>query len=190
MTLLLFDIDGTLTATSRDDDRLYLEALEEVVGPLSGLGPWETFAEVTDAAIAREVIARRLGRPARDEDVWEVRRSFVAKWENAVAGGGVIVRPVRGARELLSEARQRSGFAVALATGGWLPTAMLKLEQAGFPGAELIVVSADDAEARPAILRTAAVFAAAARGIPGFESAIVVGDGVWDGRAATAIGAG
>lgn len=190
MILLLFDIDGTLTDTSADDRRFLAEALADPGGVKEPLPEFEHFAEVTAPAITRELMRRALGRRAREGEVYRVREAMTHRWQQAVRGGEVTVRPVAGAAGILQEARAREGFFVAIVTGAWGPPALIKLQAARLPVDGLVLVSADDSESRRGILETAAIVAAADRGVPGFAHIVVVGDGIWDARAARAAGAG
>lgn len=184
MILLLFDLDGTLVDTSADDARLYAAALAEVAGQPVPLQPWENYREVTASAIAREALAPILGRRVRDGEVYQVREAQTRLWDRAFAAGELRVRPMPGALELFAEAQTRKGVVAAVATGGWGPAALIKLHAAGFPVENLVLASSDDAERRHEILNTAAIMAAAARGCFGFSGKVVIGDGVWDARAA------
>ncbi len=190
MILLLFDLDGTLVDTSADDARLYAAALAEVAGAPVPLEPWEHYREVTASAIAREALAPVLGRRARDGEVHQVREAQTRLWDRAFAAGELSLRPIPGALELFAEAQARRGFVAAVATGGWGPAALIKLHAAGFPLDDLVIASSDDAERRHEILNTAAILAAAARGCFGFSGQVVIGDGIWDARAARAVQGG
>lgn len=190
MLLLLFDLDGTLVDSSADDTRLFEAALASVAGQAVALQSWERYAEVTASAIAREALAAVLGRRAREGEVYQAREAQTCLWQQAMAAGGLAVRPVPGAVELFMEAQRRAGVVAAVATGGWGPAALIKLGLAGFPVENLILASSDDAETRAGILGTAEILAAAARGCFGFSSRVVIGDGVWDGRAARSVKGG
>jgi phosphoglycolate phosphatase-like HAD superfamily hydrolase len=193
VNLLLFDVDGTLLDTSADDDRFFREALLEGLPadavPVT-IGPWHEFTEVTYPAIARAVITRACGRRALDGEIMVVRRIHLQKWQRALDSGAVVVRARPGAREIVAAARERPKFTAAIATGGWGPSAILKLTAAGFPVDDLVIATADDSELRVGILRTAEMVAAAGRGIPGFSALVLVGDGLWDAYAARSARAG
>lgn len=190
MILLLFDLDGTLVDTSADDARLYAAALAQVAGEPVPLYSWEKYSEITASAIAREALAPILGRRVRDGEVYQAREAQTKLWDQAHAQGALQVRAVPGARELFAEAQTRHGYVAAVATGGWGPSALIKLHLAGFPLDNLVIASSDDAETRAKILNTAEILAAAARGCFGFSARVVIGDGVWDARGARAVKGG
>jgi phosphoglycolate phosphatase-like HAD superfamily hydrolase len=188
--LLLFDLDGTLVDTSADDARLYGAALDEVAGQHVPLHSWEHYTEITASAIAREAMAPVFGRRVRDGEVYQARQAQTRLWEKAFEAGQLNLRPVPGAVELFLEARSRKGYAAAIATGGWGPSALIKLHVAGFPLEDLVIATSDDAETRQSILGSAEILAAAARGCFGFSGRVVIGDGIWDARGANAVKGG
>jgi hypothetical protein len=79
---------------------------------------------------------------------------------------------------------------VAFATGGWGASASLKLASAGLVVDDLPWANGDDALDRVDILRTAIARAGQKYGWNAFERVVYVGDGVWDVRAAKALGIG
>lgn len=190
MILLLFDLDGTLVDTSADDARLYSAALDEVAGQHVPLHSWEKYPEITASAIAREALAPVFGRRTRDGEVYKVREAQTRLWEKACEAGQLSLRPIPGALELFSEAQARKGFVAAIATGGWGPSALIKLHATGFPLEDLVIATSDDSETRQGILGTAEILAAAARGCFGFSGRIVIGDAIWDARGASAVKGG
>lgn len=191
MLLLLFDIDGTLTDTNDADDRFFRQAIQHVLsGHMPEMGSWDTFKDVTDSAITRSILTRVLGRPARDTELMAVRNRFIDLWAQEIQSGRISINPIPGAVDLFAEIQEKEDVYVAVATGGWGPTAALKLSFGGFPVDELVIASSDDSETRTGILNTAAIHAAAARGIPGFSDVVVIGDAIWDVRAARDTGAG
>jgi len=93
---------------------------------------------------------------------------------------------VAGAAHALQRLQREPDWAVAIGTGSWRASAMLKAEIdiAGVPAA-----FADDAVARQAIVQTALARSRAVHGAEHFDRVVCVGDAVWDIRTATAIGA-
>ena len=90
-------------------------------------------------------------------------------------------RPIPGAPEIFAFLERR-GWRVAMATGAWRPSALVKLSAAGIPHEGIPLASASDHWARAEIIRRA-VAAVSSEAAP----VVYVGDGVWDGRAARAL---
>lgn len=188
MHLVLFDIDGTLTLTEEVDNRCYLCALGEALGTTDIDSDWAKYLHVTDSGIAAALWEARHGAPPSGRQLDAVRERFVALLEREFAHDSAVCRAVPGAAAILAALVDRAGFAVGLATGGWLESARLKLRHAGLGEREFPLASASDARAREAIMALAAERVAAHRGVPGFTSIVYVGDGVWDVKAARRLG--
>ncbi len=69
MHLVMFDIDGTLTATGDVDGRCYAQAVAEALG-IDGFDPvWGNYKYVTDSGIASEIIENQFGRMALSSEL-------------------------------------------------------------------------------------------------------------------------
>ena len=148
--LLMFDIDGTLTATDRVDTECYVQAMSEHLGaPIDS--DWSRYRHVTDSGIAAELFEMHHRAP---EELSIVRRRFVELFEQALQTMPESGKQVAGAAEFLSRVRQSPGWLVGLATGGWGGSAKAKLRQAGIDVQGLPFASADDAEARIDIMKS------------------------------------
>jgi phosphoglycolate phosphatase-like HAD superfamily hydrolase len=75
------------------------------------------------------------------------------------------------------------GWDIALATGGWRPSARLKLKASGLDVPDMVLTCANDAVTREEIVRLARERAAAIRG-DSYDRVVSIGDGVWDVRTA------
>lgn len=186
MKLVVFDIDGTLTRTDVVDEVCYVRAFEEELGWTGINTDWAGYPSCTDTAIALEIFARHGGRSPRDGEMERVRRRFLSLLEAALAADTFTEIP--GAGEALRRLRNDPRFRVALATGAWEASALLKLRTAGLEVDGIPFVSSDDHPHREEIVRRAIAKAEAGNGP--FESIVSVGDGVWDVRTARALGIG
>lgn len=183
MRIILFDIDGTLTATTNADNGCYETAFERCFGFPLPTTDWHCYQHVTDMGIIQETMANA-GRPAaspeaigRFEEIYEqeLAQSF------AQHPGGFIEVP--GARRLLESLKTTPGVVAALATGGMRRTALFKLRQIGIDGAAMPGAFANDAISRADIARTAI----ARTGVTP-DDVVYVGDGAWDAATSAELG--
>lgn len=186
--VVVFDIDGTLTQTNAVDEECYAQAVREVLG-VSGISTdWGSYRHSTDNGILSEIIQTHCKRAATMRDMRTVRARFIdlihersrsdADGWNEVAGAGEIIR-------LLPS----MGWIVAVATGGWGPSALRKLERADISLLGTAFACADHAFVRLDIIRWALRSA-----VGGEKSStlpvVYVGDGFWDIDAARSGGYG
>lgn len=185
MHLVLFDIDGTLTHSQSIDGELYLRSLESVFGFTEVGADWSAYRHTSDSGILHEIFVTRLGREPTAAEVATFRGHFVEAI--AATAAETPFREVHGARLALSRIGRLPSHRLALATGGWSDSARCKMWSAGMSYDAFPAASADDAMARPAIMRTAMDRAASLIGHSP-DSVVYVGDGVWDARACREIG--
>ena len=182
--LAVFDVDGTLTSTNAVDDECFLRALTSVLGvPVS-----VSYAEAlhaTDSFISRWLCEQHLGRAATDAEIARVTTCFVHELECELARAPERFAPIAGAVGLFDALRD-AGWAIAIATGGWGPSARLKLGAAGISEPDLVVACATDALTRTEIVQLAITRAMERRGA--FERVVSIGDRPWDVRTAAELG--
>jgi phosphoglycolate phosphatase-like HAD superfamily hydrolase len=182
--LAVFDVDGTLTDTNAVDDECFARAVADVLGLDPAAVGWADAPHVTDSGLLRWLAERHRGRPPTAADANAAQRRFLALLEGELAASPARFGAVRGGAGALRAVRE-AGWEVAVATGGWAASARLKLRAIGIDPDGVPLASASDAETRPEILRLAA------RRATGGEAparVVSVGDGVWDVRAAAALG--
>jgi phosphoglycolate phosphatase-like HAD superfamily hydrolase len=183
--IVLFDIDGTLCDTSHVDDECYLAAVSEALGRDARALPWTDAPHRTDWGIMDFLWERVLGRPAEREERGRVRDAFVALLRAQLIAAPQRFRAIPGAPGMLRRLAEER-IAAAVATGGWGPSARLKLEAAGLMH-RAPLACADDSPDRAEIFALARARAAAG-GRASFAEAILVGDGVWDAHTAARLG--
>ena len=77
MRLVIFDIDGTLTATMKADEERFARALAEVCGFGDVDTDWSRYKHATDAGIFHEIHEIRTGRAPSATEVSRFRQHFV-----------------------------------------------------------------------------------------------------------------
>lgn len=186
MHLVMFDIDGTLTATDEADTACYVEALREVFGFSEVDTDWSHYPHCSDSGILETIFQSQLGRSPKVEEVAAMQSKFVSLLSAAVASEPF--RQIRGAQAILEALHADPNTAVSLASGAWECSARLKLESAGLPRGDIPTAFSDDAPARVDIMRKSLERALQSCGCGSFDSVTYVGDGVWDARASHELG--
>ncbi len=177
--VLVFDLDGTLVQSVAFDDLLYREAVSEVLGRSDFDGNWETYTHVTDSGLLTEILSR-LEIPFQPAILSAVRELFRHKVEAHLKS---VARcdPLPGARETI-EVLRGAGVPFGIATGGWAPTARMKLTRAGLDPVE-VLVSSDHSPSRTEIMQRCLH----QLGVGG-RPVVYLGDGPWDLEATRSLG--
>jgi phosphoglycolate phosphatase-like HAD superfamily hydrolase len=184
--LVMFDIDGTLVDSMRVDSHLYVRAVRETLGGDIYIDEtWRPYTHVTDSGVLEEILVQhRFPEPLGPLRA-EVKRRFIELVRGHLDAGASVLREIRGATALLQELRARPDVRVAIATGGWAETALMKLAAVGVSVEGIGFASSSDAHARTKIMEIAAE--RALRGVvPATRT--YLGDGAWDQRASAELG--
>ncbi len=184
MKLLIFDVDGTLTATNRVDGEAFSSAVRAVL-PISADLNWSQFTEFTAAAILRELWATHSTEEYSAVEA-DVQRHLFAHLETRVASDPEAFVPIGGAQDIFAKVRH-AGWTPAIATGGWRRSAEFKLATAGIATRGVPFATSSEHDRRTDIIRSA-VRLAAAGAEP--QRIVYVGDGAWDVRASRELGIG
>jgi phosphoglycolate phosphatase-like HAD superfamily hydrolase len=130
----MFDIDGTLVDSMGFDTDLYVRAVRAELGDDVEIDEtWRSYRNTTDNGILDEILAQRdFGRPA-DELRQRVRSRFVELVREYVATDSRSVREIPGAKALVEALLATPDVRLAIATGGWAETALMKLRAIGMP---------------------------------------------------------
>lgn len=184
MPLAVFDIDGTLTDTVAVDVECYEAAILEEWG-VRIPDEWPTFVEVTDSAILVTACEQQ-GLPTPDLAAERrIAANVGARLEAELRRNPHRFQSIPGAPAIFDVLRGE-GWSVAMATGAWRPSALVKLQGAGIPQTGVPLATSTEHPARQDIIARAVK--AAGRRAASLEPVVYFGDGVWDGRAATSLG--
>ena len=184
MHLVMFDIDGTLVDSAGFDTALYVEAVRSILN-VEIDSDWNSYEHVSDSGILAQVLrdARLDGEPP--DLAARVQERFVRLVRDYLQRSPGAIREIAGAKRLVERLLELPDVRVGVATGGWEPTALLKLAHVGIDVGNVGFASSTDALARTDIMRLAAE-----RAMQGgaYERATYFGDGDWDRRASAALG--
>jgi len=184
MHLVMFDIDGTLVDSAGFDADLYVQAVESVLN-IAVDRNWGAYEHVSDSGILEQLLRDARFDGDRAALAARVQQRFVGLVREYVERDPSAVREIVGARRLVERLLALPGVRVAIATGGWEPTARLKLQHVGIDVGGMGFASSSDARRRTDIMRLAAQ--RALRGAS-FKRATYFGDGAWDRRASAELG--
>jgi phosphoglycolate phosphatase-like HAD superfamily hydrolase len=184
-TLVIFDVDGTLTDSNGVDGACYVAALEDALGLRLESPDWSPFADCTDAGIAAELFSRTHGRVLSDPELAEFAACFCERLQRTLQREPCA--EIRGASALVGRIRAQEPWSACVATGAWRRSAELKLAAARVDVSGLAFASCDDAHSRRDIVRAAMRKAADLQAGGGFDACVAVGDGVWDLETAAAL---
>ena len=181
MKAVIFDVDGTLVDSMPVDTDTFFGAIRKVLGDVVIRDNLNDYKHVTDNGVLAQVFEDNQ-LPCEDETVLQIKSLFVASVRHHIQTHGDF-RPFHGAVEFLDRIRNSDDTRVAIATGGWRDSAILKLESAGFRIDNIPLASSDDSHQRTDIMLTAA-----ARLHGDFDSVTYYGDAEWDRRACVELG--
>ena len=97
MRLVIFDIDGTLTQTTKADEECFVRSLAEVCGFGEVDTDWSHYKHSTDSGILQEIYEAHAGRPPSPAEVSRFRQHFVgllAQVSSEAAFAAVIGAPL------------------------------------------------------------------------------------------------
>ncbi len=183
-TAFIFDLDGTLVDSVYQHVLAWKQALDQEG---IALAVWRIHRRIgMSGGFFTNMLLRETGQPISPERVERLGRLHAEAYQRQTAQ----VQPLPGARELLAHLRQ-SGIPYAIATSGRMETARINIEALGVDPSQVPVVTRDQvkyAKPDPDLFVTAA-----ARLNTPVDTAVVVGDAIWDmlaSRRARAFGVG
>jgi len=184
MKLAIFDIDGTLTNTNNVDDECFVTAFSELLGIDDIDTDWAAYPHTTDSGITQHVFQERFGRNPEPMELDKFKGSFVNMLAEQYQADGSSFAEVAGASLAVGRLKKDSAWAVAIATGCWRDSALLKLNAAKIDTEQIPAAYAEDGLSREEILKAALSQSLEQYRVSRFEKVVSVGDGVWDVRTA------
>lgn len=180
MKAIILDIDGTLIESVSVDTELYFSSIADILGPVS-FRDLSDYDNVTDSGILAQVIEDN--GHSHDPEVTDlVKAAFINKLRRHIDNIGPFLA-IDGAVDFVEKARKSGEYQVAIATGGWRASSLIKLAGSGFEIDGIPLATSDDSPSRIEIMRSALNKLG-----DDVTSVTYFGDGEWDRRACAHLG--
>src|SRR5262249_19919238 len=188
MRLVIFDIDGTLTQTSRVDEICFARAFTDTHGVNVVADHWINCPHVSDSGVTRHLFQHHFAREPHDHESHAIKRRLVDLLEEPHRIDRSYFAEVPRAAETFNQLVESRGWVKALATGCWRPSAEMKLRAASINYQGVPSGFAEDGVARESIVGAAIWRSRVSYQRENFNRIVSVGDGVWDVRTAAKLG--
>ena len=180
MKSIILDIDGTLIDSMGVDPTLYFSSIERVLGPVH-LRDLNDYDHVTDSGILGQILAEN-GFSDVGEIIASVKTAFMEGLNSHIEDMGSFPI-IDGAVQFVERIRRSTDMRIAIATGCWRESALLKLQTSGFKIEGIPLATSDDSPSRVEIMRSALQMTASDAG-----AVTYFGDAEWDQRACHDLG--
>ena len=184
MKLAIFDIDGTLTNTNSIDNECFLKALSEAHAITEINTDWATYPHTTDSGITLHIFQEKLGRSPEENELAKFKSCFVNLLSKHCQSNSSSFAEIAGASFALNRLKRESDWAIAIATGCWCESALLKLRAAKIDIDKIPAAYAEDGLSREEILQAAVSQSLKQYSLSSFGKIVSIGDGLWDVRTA------
>jgi len=183
-TLLVFDIDGTLTDSVSVHQSAFQKALTDF-GFKDFDTNWHSYRHHTDSFIFKTIFEEQSGASVTEEDIRSFERFITTNILSLTLQQPI--GEISGARQMLQRLQQYPGYKTVLATGSLAAPARIKLAQSGI-NTTAPLVAANSLFTREDLVQKAIDTAVDLYQVAGFDEIISFGDGRWDLETARNLG--
>ncbi len=176
MTLVIFDIDGTLLHSNKIDSLIFKRVFETTFGFEMQSVDWRDYPHCTDTSILKALFEREEVAHPSSARMEAFKDEYVRQLQQGRLAQPTDFMEVAGASETIRRLMGDDRFEVGIATGGFRKPAHVKLKHIGVNHEPLHDAYADGNEAREDILNEAI---AKTKHLP-INHIVYVGDAVWD----------
>lgn len=185
-SLIVFDIDGTLTDTNEVDGLSFSKAMSTVFGVHEITTDWADYEHTTDSGILRQLLREELKQEATAEVLAPFKKAFVSYLEEARTQNHRYFSEVPGSSKIFETILSSTDWGVAIATGAWEASARFKLSSSGVPS-HYPAAFAEDSVDRREIIQKSIERAKEYYQQDHFNDLVYIGDGIWDLNAAKSL---
>ncbi len=178
MTLIIFDVDGTLVYSDKRDSQSFADTYEQAYGLPFPTIDWSKYPHVTDDTIFKTVIKNHFQREATEAEMATFKKAFTDSIRQQRVHTPDEFNIVPGAKQTIERLVEDVRYTVGIGTGGWKAPAVLKLNFVKIPTSPLFISGADGKETREQIIED--VLSQVKEQEITFNRVVYVGDAIWD----------
>lgn len=179
MTGIIFDIDGTLTNTTKVDEKCFIKAFKTVFGIDISNQDWSELKNVTDWGITEEIILNNWNRIPTEIEYKKMISEFVSQLQSEFNANKNQFKEIKGALNFIQYLKEKPNLSIGIATGGWEKSANLKLKSIGIDSTEFIISNSNHFKTREDIL-SKTIRNLKENWNNKIDRIIYFGDGTWD----------
>ena len=179
MTGIIFDIDGTLTNTTKVDDKCFIKSFKNVFEIDISNQDWLELTNVTDWGITEEIILKNWNRIPTKIEYSKMISEFVKQLHSELKENEKQFQEINGASNFIKFLRTKPNITIGIATGGWEKSANLKLKSIGIDSAEFAFGNSNHFKTREDIL-SKVITELNYNWNNEINRIIYFGDGIWD----------
>lgn len=172
-SLIVFDIDGTLTDSVKIHQQSFTEALHEI-GVTAINSEFKTFKHHTDSYIVKEIYENNFQKPFSKEKFIQFEKILTEKISCEK------INEIKGVKKMIEFLENKTDFGICYATGSLRRAAELKLKSINIKFDSNLLIASDDIYEREGIVSNAIENALKYYQVEKFDRIISVGDGLWD----------
>jgi len=184
MNLVIFDIDGTLVDSVKTDDECFVQTFKNLYNIDLSASKWTDFTNVTDLGLTTEIFEQNFGQKPTKSEIVNIKTYFY----DLLSKRQKNFNEIQGAVEFVETLRSTKNFEIAVATGGWKETALLKTKSICLDLSKTVLKSSNDHFNRAEIIKMAIATSAKKKNLKTFESVTYIGDGIWDFKVSLDLG--
>ena len=173
--LVIFDVDGTLTDTMDIDTTCFAESIHELYPGITINTNWESYQYSTDTGFLLEIFSNNFSREPTAEELSQIQTCFFKRLTSAFYQQSIKCTPIEGALTIF-EKLKAINWQIAIATGCWEKSALLKLELAKIPYNFIPMGHGGDGFRRENIIHSAVEKAKSAYKVQDYQNIVYIGD--------------
>jgi len=180
MKFIIFDIDGTLSNTTKVDDDCYLAAYQETFQVDINDHHCGDFKHVTDWGITKELTERKLNRVPTSEEYELMIKNFERQLAITKSQHPEWFMEIPGAKVIFEYLLTQPKYGVGLATGCWEISARFKLNAIGIQLPKGIAFAHSNHQISREGITNHAISMLKQQYTESPEAIVYLGDGMWD----------